>query len=67
MSGCRHPEVTVRLLGADGNSFSVLGRAERALRRAGVSDEEIKQFRDEATAKDYDKLPQTVTRYVEVE
>jgi hypothetical protein len=67
MSACRHPDVTVRLLGADDNCFSVLGRVERALRRAAVSDGEIKQLRDEATAEDYDKLLQTVTRYVEVE
>jgi hypothetical protein len=63
----RHPEVTVKLVGTDGNCFSVLGRVERALRRAGVSDDEIKQFRDEATAGDYDHLLQTVMRYVKVE
>jgi hypothetical protein len=40
---------------------------QRALRRARVPQEEIKQFQLEATSGDYDNLLQTCMRWVDVD
>lgn len=62
----KHPEITVDLSDADGNAYALMGRATRAMRRAGVSADEIDAFRDEAMAGDYDHLIQTIMRTVNV-
>lgn len=62
----RHPEVEVQLIGEDGNAFAIMGRVLNALRRAGISEEEIDVFRAEAMSGDYDHLLLTVMRWVEV-
>jgi hypothetical protein len=64
--GVRHPEVTVRLVGEDGNAFAILATVKRALRRAGVDETEIARFRDEAVAGDYDHLLNTCMEWVNV-
>lgn len=61
----KHPEVKVQLVGEEGNAFAILGRVARAMRRAGVSPEEIKAFNSEATSGDYDHLLATVMQWVE--
>jgi hypothetical protein len=62
----KYPHITVQLTNEDGNAFAVLGRVNRALRQAGVSQAERDAFLQEATAGDYDRLLQTVMRWVEV-
>jgi hypothetical protein len=62
----KHPEVTVEMIGQDGNAFAILGRVQRAMRRAGVPKEERDAFMAEATAGDYDHLLGTVMRWVDV-
>jgi len=62
----RYPEVEVPLVGQDGNAFMIIGSVTRALRKAGVSQEEITEFTDEAMSGDYDNVLQTVTRWVAV-
>ncbi len=62
----RHPEIEVELVGHDGNAMAILGAVRRALKRGGVPQEEIDEFWAEATSGDYDKLLQTVMRWVEV-
>ena len=62
----RYPQVKVELVGQDGNAFSIMGRVSRAMRRAGLTQEQIKEYTDEATAGDYDHLLQTTMRFVEV-
>ena len=57
---------TVKLLGEDGNAFSILGKVRRELRRSGYSREDIGQFTKEATSGTYDHLLITVTRWVNV-
>ena len=57
----------VKLLGEDGNAFSIIGRCSRVARRAGWSPERIKEFQDEATSGDYDKVLQTAMKYFDVE
>jgi len=62
----RHPEIDVQIIGQDGNAFHVLGKVNRALKRAGLSDEERAEFMAEATSGDYDHLLATVMAWVEV-
>lgn len=63
----KYPDVSVRLVGEDGNAFAILGRVQKALRRANVPDAELKAFMDEATASDYNHLLATAMRWVNVE
>ena len=58
--------VTVGLIGFDGNAFRVLGAVIDALREANIPEMMIKEFYDEATRGDYDHLLQTVMDWVEV-
>lgn len=62
----RYPHITVTLTGQDGNAFAVLGRCRAAARDAGLADEEIAAFMDEAMAGDYDHLLQTAMRWFEI-
>ena len=51
----KYPEITVSLVGVDGNAFSILGQVRKAMRQAGVPAEQIKEFMTEATSGDYDE------------
>jgi hypothetical protein len=62
----KYPNVDVELVGNDGNAFSIMARVGKELRRAGVSNEEIKQYQNEATSGDYDNLLQVTMRWVNV-
>lgn len=62
----KYPEIKVELVGQDGNAFAVLAAVRKELRRNDVSDKEIKEFFDEATAGDYDHLLRTVMEWVTV-
>jgi len=64
--GPRYPDTQVQLSGTDGNAFAVLGKVDRALRKAGATDEELRAFRAEATSGDYDHLLATCMRWVDV-
>lgn len=52
----KYPNVHVRLLGEDGNAFSILGRVRQAMKRAGLSEDDIAAYHAEATSGDYDNL-----------
>ena len=58
-------KLTLKLTGEDGNAFAILGRAAKALKRAGRSDE-VDTFMAEATAGNYDHLLQVVMGWFEV-
>jgi len=62
----KYPDVTVTLTGHDGNAFAILGRCRAAAREAGLSEDEIATFMDEAMAGDYDQLLQTAMRWFEI-
>jgi len=62
----KYPAIAVKLTGRDGNAFAVLGRCHEAARNAGLSDNEITAFMDEATAGDYDQLLRTAMRWFEI-
>lgn len=68
MSGyeVRFPDITVELVGNDGNAFAIIGRVQKALRRAGVDQATRLEFTHEATAGDYNDLLATCMRWVEV-
>ena len=63
----KYPDIVVNLSDNDGNAFAILGRVRKAMRRAGISDDEITEFSHEAMSSDYDYLLQTVMRTVETE
>jgi hypothetical protein len=63
----KYPNVTVRLIGTDGNAAAIIGKVQGALRRAKVPPDEIKRFQDEATSGDYDNVLATAMRWVDVE
>jgi hypothetical protein len=60
----KHPDITVRLVGEDGNAFAILGRVTRAMRRSKLPKAEIDAFMKEATSGDYNKLLATCMRWV---
>jgi hypothetical protein len=66
MTEPRHPDVSVRLVGTDGNAFAILGTVRRALMAANVDADELAEFTADATSGDYDHLLQTVMRWVDV-
>lgn len=63
----KFPEVTVQLVGTDGNAFAILGAVSQAMRRAGIEKVYINEFVDEATSGNYDHLLQTAMATVNVE
>lgn len=63
----KYPDVVVPLIGEDSNAMSIVGRVAKALRRAGVSNDEVAAFRLEAYSGDYDNLLNVVREWVEVE
>jgi len=59
--------VTVKLVGEDGNVFNIIGKVIRELNLAGFTDE-AKQFQEEVfKCGSYDEVLQLVCKYVEVE
>jgi hypothetical protein len=58
-AGPKHPEVKLELCGQDGNAYSILGRAQRAAKRAGLPKAEWQAFHKQATSGDYDNLLRT--------
>ena len=62
----KYPEIEVQLVGQDGNAMSIIGRVSGALRRAGVSNDEISEFVSESKSGDYDNVIATAARWVTV-
>lgn len=67
MTETKHPEITVQLLGQDGNAFNVLGLCKRAMERNHLPQEEINQFIKEATSGNYDHLIATVMSWFDID
>jgi hypothetical protein len=59
-------QVKVQLSGMDGNAFSIMGRVQDALRKAGATKEELDQYFAESTSGDYDNLLRVACKWVEV-
>lgn len=67
MTEPKYPELTVDLIGQDGNAFMMISRVSGVLRRGKVPADEIKRFQDEATSGDYDNVISTILKWVNVE
>lgn len=61
-----YPDIEVQLTGEDDNGFSIVSRVGQALRRGGVSEESINDFREEATRGSYEHLLAVVEKWVTV-
>ena len=59
----KYPHVKVKLVGQDGNAFMVLGLCQNAARKAGLTSEQIAEWRGEAVIGDYDNLLLTCMKY----
>ena len=62
----KYSDVHVQLTGADGNAYAIMGAVSQALRRAGVSAEQIQEYTMESTSGDYDHLLGTAMAWVDV-
>jgi len=68
MTTARYPNVTVELVGQNGNVFNLLGLTRRAMLAAGVPDGEVAEFMTEATNQSsYDAVLGLIMRTVEVQ
>ena len=59
-------DVEVDLSNSDGNAFMILGKVRKALRQAGATENQLKEFSDDAMSGDYDHVLQTCMKWVEV-
>jgi len=59
----KYPEVQFQLVGIDGNAFSILGKAQKEARRAGLSKEQIEEYVNEATSGDYNNVISTTMKF----
>ena len=56
-----------KLVGIDGNVFSVMGATSKLLRRAGASPDFVKAYQAEATSGDYDHAIGASIAYLDAE
>ena len=63
----KYPDITVELVGKDGNAFNILGICRRAMKRAHLPESEIEAFTQEATSSNYNHLLITCTEWFNVE
>jgi hypothetical protein len=62
----RYPAIQVKLIGRDSNALAVVAAVSRALEQAGVRQEEIANFYDEALSGGYNRVLQTALRWITV-
>ena len=66
MSDIKYPEVEVQLTGTDGNAYAIMGSVMKALKRHGVSAEEIETYLTESKSGDYNNLLRVAMSWVSV-
>ena len=59
-------DIPLKMVGEDGNAFSILGRAKRAMRMAGQA-ELFDEYHAEATSGDYNHLLITTMNWFDVD
>ena len=62
-----HPEISIPMVGEDGNAFAILARIRRIMRRANLPESEWDAFHEEATSGDYCNLLRTVVLWFSVD
>jgi hypothetical protein len=50
----------------DGNAYAIMGAAQRVLKRAGATPEELSEYLKESMSGDYEHLIQTVSKWLVV-
>lgn len=50
----------------DGNAYAIMGAAQRILKQAGATPEEVKEYLDESMSSDYEHLVATVSKWLVV-
>ncbi len=63
----KHPNISVKLIGMDGNALAILGKVVNSMKKEKLSSEEIKQFQIEALSGNYDHLLQTCMKWVNID
>ena len=66
MQSIRYPAIQVPLIGRGSNALAVVAAVSRALEQAGVRQEEIANFYDEALSGDYNRVLQTALRWITI-
>lgn len=61
------PRYDVVVSPSDGNAFSIIGQTRQALRRAGASPAECKEYTDAAMSGDYNHLLQVTMEWVDLQ
>lgn len=54
------------LTGSSDNAFSIVAKVSKSLRRAGASEERIKEYKDKVKSGDYDNLLEVSGKYVDI-
>ena len=62
----KYPNITVKLIGNDGNAFVIMGAVSNALKKNGVSEEEIEEYMTQSMSGDYNNLLTTALKWVNV-
>ena len=65
MDQVKYPDITVKLIGEDGNAFAVIGKVSRAI-KSKYGKEASDAFFKEATQGDYNHLLATCMKWVNV-
>jgi hypothetical protein len=60
-------DISVQLIGENGNAFYIIGKVRKEMKRNGVPNDEIDLFINEAMSGDYNNLLRTCMKYVNVE
>ncbi|WP_393918846.1 hypothetical protein [Campylobacter lari] len=60
----KYPNIKVKLVGEDGNAFSILARVDSALKKAKIDKNIRDEFFKEVTSKDYNHLLNVVSSWV---
>jgi hypothetical protein len=66
VSDVKYPQITVKLVGKDGNAYAILGRVKQALNKNRVPKEEVDAFLKDAMSGGYNKLLRTCMEWVNV-
>lgn len=65
-AGSGRPKPACKLVGTDGNVFSIIGRVQQALKKAGQNDRASEFVQKAFRAKSYDEVLALCTDYVDV-
>jgi len=63
MSNVKYPEVKFQLVGVDSNAFGIMGAAQKAAKKAGLTEEQIEEYLTEAMSGDYNNVITTTLKY----